>query len=150
MSRAVAVDVDFVDRRMRVGRWLSTITRSDSETASSMSWVMQSIDRCWLAHQPGRVALDQQLGLEVECRERLVEQQHLGIVDQRARQRHALAHAARQRRGIVVGEAVQAKLVQQHAARLRASAAGTPLISSPSITLATAVRQGSSRSFCSM
>ena len=72
-------------------------------------------DRAVLAaHQPGRVALDHELGLEVERRERLVEQQHLRVVDQGARQRHALAHAARQRGGIVGREAVQAQLVEQH------------------------------------
>ena len=68
------------------------------------------------AHQPAGVALDQELGLEIERGERLVEEQHVGVVDQRARKRHALAHAARERRGIVVGKAVQAELVE-HGAR---------------------------------
>ena len=117
-----------------------------------MSCVMQQqAERRCSRTSRARVALDHELGLEVERRERLVEQQHLRLVDQRARERHALAHAARERRGIVVGEAVQAELVEQRMRALaRLARAACPCISSPSITLVIAVRQGNSRSFCSM
>jgi hypothetical protein len=40
--------------------------------------------------------------LQVERAQRLVQQQHLGLVDQRARQRHALALAARKLPGLAV------------------------------------------------
>ena len=51
-----------------------------------------------------QVALQHHAGLRVDRRERLVEQQHMRIDGQRARQRHALAHAAGQLVRIVIGK----------------------------------------------
>ncbi len=50
---------------------------------------------------------------EFELAERLVEDEQVGIVDQRARQRHALRHAARQLMRIGFGEALQADQMQR-------------------------------------
>ena len=95
-------------------------------------------------------ALQHHAGLRVDRRERLVEQQHRRIDRERARQRHALPHAAGQLVRIVPGEFRELEVFQQ---RLRApprSAAATPWISTPNITFSATVRHGSSRSFCSM
>ena len=71
-----------------------------------------------------------ELGVGVERAERLVHQQDLGLRDQRAHQRHALAHAARQRRRIEAGEAVEPGLVDRLGDARLALAAGTPASSS--------------------
>jgi hypothetical protein len=49
-----------------------------------------------LAPQRQQVVVEAEAGDLVECRERLVHQQDVGIGDQRARQRHPHLHAARQ------------------------------------------------------
>ena len=54
-----------------------------------------------------------ELGVGVERAERLVHQEDFGSGNQRAHQRHALAHAARQRGGIEAAEAVEAGLVDR-------------------------------------
>ena len=78
-------------------------------------------------HQP---FLHLQLGLRIERAERLVEQDHVGVEQQRAQQRRALAHAARQRVGIEMLEAGEAVFLQQRQralARLLAAACpGSP------------------------
>ena len=51
--------------------------------------------------------------LRVERAERLVEQQHLRLHGERARERHALPLAARQLVGVAVGEAVQVDQLEQ-------------------------------------
>ena len=89
--------------RARCRRRGCTMTRSASATASATSWVistvvkpcsrqMRSSSRC-ISHPRQRV----------ERAERLVEQQHAGPADQRARERDALALAARQHGRPVVG-----------------------------------------------
>ena len=50
------------------------------------------------------LALQHHPGLRVDGRERLVEQEHGRVDRERARERHALAHAARQLVRIVAGE----------------------------------------------
>ena len=57
------------------------------------------------------VALDQELGLEIKRCKGLVEKKDVRVVDQSAGKRHALAHASRQRRRIIVGETIEAQLV---------------------------------------
>ena len=64
-----------------------------------------------------QLALQHHAGLRVDRRERLVEQQHRRIDRERARQRHALAHAAGQLMRIVAGEFRELEVLQQ---RLRA------------------------------
>ena len=64
-----------------------------------------------------QIALQHDAGLRVDRRERLVEQQHRRIDRERARQRHALAHAAGQLMRIVLGEFGELEVFQQ---RLRA------------------------------
>ena len=58
-----------------------------------------------LAIEIEQLLLHQHAGLRVERAERLVEQQCLGPVDQRARQADALAHAAAQLRRAMMLEA---------------------------------------------
>ena len=98
-----------------------------------------------------QLALQHHAGLRVHRRERLVEQQHGRIDRERAGQRHALPHAARQLVRIVPGKFRELEVLQQ---RLRAPPAArpaaTPWISTPNITFSATVRHGSSRSFCSM
>ncbi len=60
-----------------------------------------------LAPELQQVRLHQCAGLGIERRERLVHQQDAGPVRQRARDRHALLHAARELVGVGVGEAGQ-------------------------------------------
>ena len=67
--------------------------------------------------------LHQRAGLVVERAERLVEQQDLGIVGERARDRGALLHAAGELLGTVVLEAAQADPVDATRRRSRRAAA---------------------------
>ena len=64
----------------------------------------------WLVAQPDQVFLELAPVLLVDRRERLVEQQHVGIDRQRARQADALAHAAGELVRIFVLEAGKADL----------------------------------------
>ena len=65
-----------------------------------------------------RVAFDQQLVLEIERSEGFVEQQYGWLVHQCPGQRHALAHAARERRRVVIGETVEPQLIEHRAAAI--------------------------------
>ena len=47
------------------------------------------------AHQPSGIVLNQQFRLEVEGGKRLVEQEHIWMVDECAGERNALPHATR-------------------------------------------------------
>ena len=75
--------------------WFITTTRSASAIASSWLWVT------WMKLMPSSRLQALQLLAHlhaqegIERRQRLVEQQHLRVGDQRARQRHALLLAAR-------------------------------------------------------
>ena len=90
--------------RIRPGRALITATRWPRKTASSMSWVMKTTVvpvRRQIAEQ---LLLQPLAGLRVEGTERLVHEQHLGLVGQAARDRDALLHAAGQLVRVAVGE----------------------------------------------
>ena len=93
---------------MRPGRAVITMTSSPSRIASSIAWVTNRIGFVGLVENAQQFLLHHDLGLRVERGERLVHQQDRPFHDQRARQRHALAHAARQ-------------LARQMAARSRAA-----------------------------
>jgi len=56
---------------------------------------MSSSETLALPHQRRGVALDQQFALEVERGKRFVKQQHIGLVNKRAGQRHPLTHSTR-------------------------------------------------------
>ena len=60
-----------------------------------------------------QLALQHHPGLRVDGRERLVEQEHGRVDRERARERHALPHAARQLVRIVTGELGQVEVFQQ-------------------------------------
>ena len=61
---------------------------------------------------PQQLLLQHRLGQLVERRERLVHEQHLGVVGERAGERHALLHAARQLMRVGVGELAEPGLVE--------------------------------------
>ena len=83
--------------------------------------------------------LAQLVRVEPACR--LVEQQQLGLADQRARQRHALLHRVGQRRRQPVGDVLAAELRADAAARRSRSARSSRSErGSPSSALATPAR----------
>lgn len=74
------------------------MTRSDSVTASSVSWVTKRTDALWrdqTRSSSWRMA-DGGFGLRIEGTERLVEQIEVRLVDHEMAEGNALAHAARQ------------------------------------------------------
>ena len=86
-------------------------------------------------------------GLRVEGGQRLVHEEHLGIVGQRAGDPHPLLHAARELVRIVPGEPGESDERQHSRARASRSGRSTPRFSRPNVTLSRTVRQG--RSACS-
>src|SRR5580698_10560042 len=64
------------------------------------------------SHQLGHVALEHDLGLEIERGERFVQQDDFRVGDEGSRQSNALAHAARECRGIVAVERSETDLAQ--------------------------------------
>ena len=75
-----------------------TATRSDIENASSWSWVTYTNVMPTRAAASLSCRLQLLAQLQVERAQRLVEQQHLRVLDQRPRQRDALLLAARELR----------------------------------------------------
>ena len=94
-----------------------TSTRSDSVTASAQIVGDEQRGLAGALERLRQVALQHHAGLRVDRGERLVEQQHVRIDGERARQRHALAHAAGQLVRIVTGKFGEVEIFQQ---RLRA------------------------------
>ena len=111
--------------------------------ASSWSWVT------WMKVMPdlGLDALELDLHLpaqlEVERAERLVEQQHLRVVDQGARQRHPLLLAAGELGRLARGEARQLHQLQQRPSA-RSAASRLRRRRSPKATLSKTFRCGNS------
>ena len=106
----------------RPGRGDSTTTRSASSAASSTSWVTSRTVRGSRASAPASHSCISRAGERVERAERLVEAQHRLARQQRAQERDALAHAARQLVGPGALEAVEAEAREQRVralARLR-------------------------------
>ena len=75
-------------------------------------------------------------GHRVEGAERLVHQQDVGVLGERPGHRRALAHAARELVGTLVGEPVEVHRLEQLGARAGARAFGTPASRIGSSTLA--------------
>ena len=90
---------------MRAAGPLVIITmRSDSSTASSTSWVIISTVLPSLLMDRHHRILQVRAGQRIERAERLVEQQHLRLHGERAREPDALLHAAGDfRRALVLG-----------------------------------------------
>jgi hypothetical protein len=89
-------------------------------------------------------------GLDVERREGFVHQDDVRVQDQRLRQRHALAHAARELVRIAVAEALQAHARQPLLAQFCAAFSSWPRYCRPAITFCSALRQGISASAWNM
>ena len=98
---------------MRPGRWLITRTRSDSAIASTRSCVTKSAVLPVSHQRAAEILLQHHLRLRIEGREGLVHEQNRGIDGERARKRRALAHAAGELMGKMIGEIRQAALLQQ-------------------------------------
>ena len=90
------------DRRRRTPRspgragCESSTTRSPRRTASRTLWVTKSTVRSVLAPDPLELVVQQVAGHGVERAERLVHEQHVGVLRERPGQRDPLAHAAGQ------------------------------------------------------
>ena len=81
---------------IRPGRGDITTIRVDRNTASGIEWVTNSTVLPRLVPQPQQLLVEHVADDLVERAERLVHQQQIGIERQRARDRGALLHAARQ------------------------------------------------------
>ena len=80
----------------------STTTRLARKTASPTSWVMKMHGRALLLPDAGQLLLQGHARLRIDAGERLVHQQHVGLVGERPHHADALLHAARQLVGIAV------------------------------------------------
>ena len=100
----------------RPGAALITTTRSASSTASSIWWVTNRIVDLKPGPDLEQELLHQHARLEVERGERLVHQDELRAADQRARDRHALLHAAGELVRVVLGELDELHALQHLAA----------------------------------
>ena len=101
-----------------------------------------------LPHQPDELRPQRARRHLVERREWFVAQQQIGLDRKRARDRDALTHAAGERVRIVVLVAAKSQAIEPAARPIRSALAGSvSRICRPSMTLASAVRHGISRSF---
>ena len=116
---------------------------SDSSTASSTLCVTKTTTLLCVRPDLHQLDLHELARLRIERRERLVHQQVARFGDQRAGERRALLHAARQFVRIGVGEAAQPDHVEIESRRARrARRAAIPCSSSGKETLARIVRHG--------
>ena len=120
--------------------------RSARKTASRTSWVISSDGPAEALPDLLEPALHLGARERVERAEGLVEQQHLALLHDRAQQRRALAHAARELERVGALEAVEAERREQRAHALARLARGSPRTSSPSVALSSTRRHGSSAS----
>ena len=88
----------------------------------------------------GHLVGEREPRLRVERRERLVEQHDVRLGAERARERHALAHAARELARQMVQELAEPVAGEQRVARSRALAMSAPWISAPSTAFSRMVR----------
>ena len=111
---------------------LKTATRSAIDSASPWSWVTKTKVMPSARCRRLQLLLHLLAQLEVERAERLVEQQHLRLVDERAGERHALALAAGELAGLARAIAGELDQLQRLLGRLaRARRWPTPLTISP-------------------
>ena len=129
----------------RPGRLDSSRIRSPSRAASRTLWVTNRTVSALLGDDPLELVVEDVAGDRVERPERLVHQQHVGVLGERPGEGDALAHAARQLVRTLVGELAQPHEVEQLERALACARPWpTPRSFSGSSTLAAAVRQGSS------
>ncbi len=127
---------------MRPGRKLITRMRSESCTASVMLWVISSVVCAQFLLDLQHLVAQQQAGLFVQRRERLVHQQDARLGRQGAGDRHALPHPARQLRRLPPLEAAQSHHVDEAWPRSWRAARAMPCSSSGKATLSITLRQG--------
>ncbi len=107
---------------MRAGPVPITCTSRDRNTASSIEWVTSTMVLPVRSQISSRQSAHFLAGDSVECAERLVHEQNLRVERERAGDRHALAHAARELRGHLSLRAFQADELE-HRRRPRESIA---------------------------
>ncbi len=129
----------------RPGRLESSTTRSPRRTASRTLWVTNRIVSPCSLPQPLELVVQEVARHRVEGAERLVHQQDVGVLRQRARQLHPLAHPARELVRELALEPLEVDDLQQLAhPRLRRCAFGTRWSLSASSTLPCTVSHGNS------
>ncbi len=119
--------------------------RSEIDSASSWSWVTKIVVMPSFALDLADLLAQRHADLGVERRQRLVEQQQLGLGRQRPGERHALLLAAGELVGIAVAELLQLD-ERQHLGLTRASisARGMPATLRPKPMFCATVRLGNS------
>ena len=98
---------------MRPGRLERRITRSPRRTASRTLWVTKITVRPGLAPEALELVVQHVARHRVERAERLVHEQDVGLLRERARQGDALAHAAGQLVGELGAERVEVHEVEE-------------------------------------
>ena len=127
---------------IRPGRADITTTRSASATASLEVMGDEDHGLALLLPQLEQLVLQDQPRLRVERTERLVHEHDFGIVDQRADNIGALAHAAGELVRIAVLEAVEPDAVDEAQRAFAPLGGRTPRSSSGNSTFCRSVRQG--------
>ena len=97
----------------RPGRLVSTTMRSARRAASRTLWVTNRTVRAGLLPDALELVVQDVAGHGVEGAERLVHQEHLGLLGEGPGQGDALAHAAGQLVGLAVGEAGELHELEQ-------------------------------------
>ena len=115
----------------RLGRPLSTTTRSPISTASSIEWVTNTIVVGPLLPDAQQLELQDLARLRVDRGERLVHQQHVRLDRERACEPAALLHAARHLVRIGLLEAGEPDHGDEVARGARSRRCGTPAMRSP-------------------
>ena len=145
LDAARAGHVDGNSATTRPGRLDSSRIRSPRRAASRTLWVTNRTVRPLLGDDPLELVVEDVAGDRVEGAERLVHQQHVGVLGERPGQGDALAHAARQLVRALVGELAEAHEVEQLARPARRSAVrDAAAASSAARRWPAAVRHGSS------
>ena len=127
----------------RPGRGDITTMRVDRNTASGIEWVTKTIVLPVCVPEPQQLLVELVADDLVERAEGLVHQQQVGVEGQRAGDRGALLHAARELPGKLAARS-RSRLTSSSVRATRASPLGLakPMISSGSATLRAIVRQG--------
>ncbi len=130
---------------IRPGRLDSRITRSPRRTASRTLWVTKMTVRPGLAPEPLELVVQHVAGHRVERAERLVHEEHVGLLGERTGERDPLAHAAGQLVRQLVAEGCRGSRGRAARSALRVALRAWSLrILSGSSTLPRAVSHGKS------